>query len=100
MAREIEPSVYMMANRKNGAIYIGVTSNLPGRAWQHREGVTDGFTKRYGCKLLVWFEMQEDMEQAILREKQLKAGSRKKKIALIEGANPEWRDLYPDIAAE
>ena len=99
MAREIEPSVYMMANRKNGAIYIGVTSNLPGRAWQHREGVTDGFTKRYGCKLLVWFEMQEDMEQAILREKQLKAGSRKKKIALIEGANPDWRDLYPEIAA-
>ena len=99
MAREIEPAVYIMANRKNGAIYIGVTSNLPGRAWQHREGVTDGFTKRYGCKLLVWFEMYEDMEQAILREKQLKAGSRKKKIALIEGANPAWRDLYPEIAA-
>ena len=99
MAREIEPAVYMMANRKNGAIYIGVTSNLRGRAWQHREGVTDGFTKRYGCKLLVWFEMQDEMEQAILREKQLKAGSRKKKIALIEGANPDWRDLYPQIAA-
>ena len=99
MVREIEPAVYMMANRKNGAIYLGLTSNLPGRAWQHREGVTDGFTKRYGCKLLVWFEMHEDMEQAILREKQLKAGSRKKKIALIEGANPDWRDLYPDIAA-
>ena len=99
MAREIEPAVYMMANRKNGAIYIGVTSNLPGRAWQHRGDVTDGFTKRYGCKLLVWFEVHEDMEQAILREKQLKAGSRKKKIALIEGANPDWRDLYPQIAA-
>ena len=99
MAREIEPAVYMMANRKNGAIYIGVTSNLPGRAWQHRGDVTDGFTKRYGCKLLVWFDMHEDMEQAILREKQLKAGSRKKKIALIEGANPDWRDLYPQIAA-
>ncbi|WP_278327087.1 GIY-YIG nuclease family protein [Qipengyuania flavescens] len=99
MPRELEPAVYMMANRKNGAIYIGVTSNLPGRAWQHREGATDGFTKRYGCKLLVWFEMREDMEQAILREKQLKAGSRKKKIALIEGANPVWRDLYPEIAA-
>ena len=99
MARVIEPAVYMMANRRNGAIYIGVTSNLPGRAWQHREGVTDGFTKRYGCKLLVWFEMHGDMEQAILREKQLKAGSRKKKIALIEGTNPDWRDLYPEIAA-
>ena len=99
MVREIEPAVYMMANRKNGAIYLGLTSNLPGRAWQHRESLTDGFTKRYGCKLLVWFEMHDDMEQAILREKQLKAGSRKKKIALIEGANPDWRDLYPDIAA-
>jgi putative endonuclease len=78
-----QPAVYIMASRQNGTLYIGVTSNLPQRAWQHREGVADGFTARYGCKLLVWFELHETMESAILREKQLKAGSRRKKLALI-----------------
>ncbi len=87
-----------MANKRNGTLYTGVTSNLPQRVWQHREGVADGFTQRYGCKMLVWFEMAPDMESAILREKQIKGGSRTKKLALIEAGNPEWRDLYEDIA--
>jgi len=91
------PAVYIMANRRNGAVYTGVTSNLVQRVWQHREGVAEGFTKRYGCKLLVWYELADTMDAAILREKQIKGGSRHKKIALIEGANPDWRDLYGDI---
>ena len=86
-----------MANRRNGTLYVGVTSNLVQRAWQHREGVLGGFTARYGCKLLVWFELHGDMEHAILREKQIKAGSRQKKLTLIAQMNPEWRDLYLDI---
>ena len=93
-----QPAVYIMANKRNGTLYTGVTSNLPQRAWQHREGTADGFTKRYGCKMLVWFEMAETMEAAIMREKQIKAGSRLKKLALIEGLNPEWKDLFDDIA--
>jgi len=93
-----QPAVYIMTNKRNGTLYTGVTSNLAQRVWQHREGVADGFTKRYGCKMLVWFEMQDTMEAAIMREKQIKAGSRKKKLALIEAFNPQWRDLYGDIA--
>ncbi len=89
----------MMANQRKGTIYVGVTCDLPQRAWQHRESLVDGFTKRYGCKKLAWFEQHSTMEYAILREKQLKAGSRAKKIALIEASNPEWRDLFFDIAA-
>jgi predicted GIY-YIG superfamily endonuclease len=93
-----EPAVYIMANKRNGTLYTGVTSNLPQRAWQHREGVADGFTKRYGCKMLVWFEMAPSIEAAILREKQIKAGSRARKLALIEALNPEWDDLFEGIA--
>ena len=93
-----QPAVYIMASKRNGTLYTGVTSNLPQRAWQHREGVADGFTSRYWCKMLVWFEMHDNMEAAIVREKQIKAGSRKKKLALIESFNPQWRDLYGDIA--
>lgn len=97
--REVfQPAVYIMANHKGGTIYVGVTSNLVQRAWQHREGVSEGFTKQYGCKRLVWFELHGTMEQAILREKQLKAGNRARKIALIEAENPEWRDLFFEIA--
>ena len=98
MTMEKMPSVYIIANKRNGTIYIGVTSDLPKRIWQHREGQFEGFTKKYGCKLLVWFESHETMESAILREKQIKAGNRKKKLALIEVANPTWRDLFEDIA--
>ena len=97
MHANFQPAVYLMANRKQGALYTGVTSDLPKRVWQHREGVAESFTKRYGCKRLVWFELHSTMEYAILREKQIKAGSRRKKIALIEEANPEWRDLYFEI---
>ncbi|MBO9580023.1 MAG: GIY-YIG nuclease family protein [Sphingobium sp.] len=93
-----QPAVYIVANKRNGTLYTGVTSNLPQRAWQHREGVADGFTQRYGCKMLVWFEMAPTMEAAILREKQLKAGSRAKKLALIQNFNPDWKDLYETIA--
>jgi putative endonuclease len=93
-----QPAIYIMANRRNGTLYIGVTSNLPQRAYQHREGLTPGFTKRYGCKSLVYYEQFEDMESAIAREKQLKAGSRERKIDLIEKLNPDWRDLYADFA--
>ena len=97
MHEDFQPAVYIMANHKGGTIYVGVTSDLVQRAWQHREGVGDGCTRRYGCTRLVWFELHGTMEQAILREKQLKAGSRGRKIALIEAANPGWRDLYFDI---
>lgn len=93
-----QPCVYMMVNKRNGTIYTGVTSDLSKRVWQHRESAADGFSKRYGCKMLVWFEQHETMESAILREKRIKAGSRKAKLALIEALNPEWRDLFEEIA--
>ena len=94
---DFQPAVYIMANHRGGTIYVGVTSGLPKRAWQHREGQVAGFTRRYGCKRLVWFELHATMEYAIAREKQLKGGSRRKKIALIEASNPEWRDLFFDL---
>ena len=93
----MRPAIYIMASQRNGTLYTGVTSNLPQRVWQHREGVVPGFTDRYGCKLLVWFEAAETMETAILREKQIKGGSRAKKLALIEAMNPGWHDLYEQI---
>ena len=86
-----------MTNRRNGTLYTGVTSNLVQRVAQHRQSLADGFAKRYGCKRLVWFELAETMEAAISREKQIKAGSRAKKLALIEGANPTWEDLFEQI---
>ena len=90
-------AVYIMASRRNGTLYTGVTSALVQRVWQHREGYFRGFTDDNACKLLVWFEMHEQMTAAIAHEKQIKGGSRKKKLALIEEANPQWRDLWPDI---
>jgi putative endonuclease len=92
-----EPAVYIMANKRNGTLYTGVTSDLPKRAWGHREGVSPGFTKRYSCKLLVWYERHDVMTSAIEREKQIKAGSREKKLALIEALNPKWSDLYEGL---
>ena len=89
--------VYILANRPHGTLYVGVTSDLVARVWQHKNKALDGFTKKYGVHQLVWFEQHATMEAAILREKQLKAGSRVKKIALIEVANPEWKDLYDGI---
>ena len=98
LAQMKSAAVYIMASRRNGTFYVGVTAHLPRRAFEHREGITPGFTRRYGCKLLVYYEAYEDMISAITREKQLKAGSRKQKLVLIEAMNPEWRDLYPDFA--
>ncbi len=86
-----------MANRRHGTIYTGVTSNLARRAYEHRSNLLKGFTSRYGCHLLVFYEFYPTMDDPITREKQLKAGSRKKKISLIEGMNPQWRDLYGDL---
>jgi putative endonuclease len=90
------PCVYIIANRRNGTIYTGVTSDLIKRIHQHRTQPT-GFVAKYACKFLVWFEQHATMENAITREKQLKAGSRKAKLTLIESTNPAWRDLYPEI---
>ena len=92
-----QPAVYIMASRRNGTLYVGVTSNLPQRVWQHRTGVIGGFTRRYGCKMLAWYELHSTMLDAIAREKQIKGGSRKKKLALIEAMNPTWRDLFDEL---
>ncbi|WP_394727470.1 GIY-YIG nuclease family protein [Altererythrobacter sp. GH1-8] len=86
--------VYIMASRRNGTIYIGVTSDLPKRAWEHREGIIEGFTKKYGCKMLVWFEQHDDIEEAIRRERQLKEWKRAWKLRVIEEMNPDWDDLF------
>lgn len=91
------PCVYIMASGRNGTLYIGVTSDLSRRAFEHRERLIPGFTSRYGCKRLVWYEPHDRMDEAIAREKQIKAGSRRKKLTLIEDINPEWRDLYEDL---
>lgn len=91
------PAVYIMASKRNGTLYTGVTSNLPQRVYQHRQSLVPGFTAKYECKLLVWYEQYDDMVAAIGREKQVKAGSRRKKLALIEAMNREWRDLYDDL---
>jgi len=89
-----QPAVYMMANRPYGTLYVGVTSDLVQRVHQHREGLIPGFTSRYECKRLVWYEAHETMEHAILREKQMKGGSRADKLALVRTLNPEWNDLW------
>ena len=90
--------VYIMTNRPNGTLYVGVTSDLARRAWEHREGVADGFTKRYGLKRLVLAEHYDDVRAAIQREKNLKRWPRAWKIHLILAANPSWNDLYDQLA--
>lgn len=97
MARSRQSAIYLMASGRKGTLYVGVTSDLVRRAHDHRTGAVPGFTRRYGCKHLVWYELHEEMLPAIAREKQIKAGSRAKKMALIEATNPDWRDLYPDL---
>jgi putative endonuclease len=92
-----QPAVYIVTNKRNGTLYTGVTSDLVKRISQHREGATPGFTKRYGCKPLVWYEPFEEMPDAIAREKQIKAGSREKKLELIEAENPNWQDLFSTL---
>ena len=97
---ERSPAVYIVASGFHGTIYIGVTSNLLQRIFQHRDGTLGGFTAEYGCKRLVWCEMHETMEGAIGREKQLKNWRRAWKLALIEKSNPTWRDLAEDYGFE
>ncbi|WP_293877420.1 MULTISPECIES: GIY-YIG nuclease family protein [unclassified Sphingomonas] len=91
-------AVYMMANRRNDTIYLGSTINLPKRVWEHRNGVVDGFTKTYGCHVLVWYEVLGSWEAARQRELQMKQWKRAWKLREIEGLNPEWGDLYDRIA--
>ena len=92
-----QPAVYLLATGKRGTLYIGVTSNLVARTWQHREHIVEGFTKRYDVTNLVWYELHGTMEAAILREKQLKKWNREWKLRLVQEFNPEWRDLWDDI---
>ena len=97
---EREPAVYIVASGFHGTIYVGVTSNLLQRIYQHREGTLGGFTAQYECKRLVWFEMHATMESAIVREKRLKNWRRAWKVELIEEANPIWRDVAEDFGFE
>ncbi|HVV42684.1 MAG TPA: GIY-YIG nuclease family protein [Nitrobacter sp.] len=90
--------VHLLASKKHGTLYVGVTNNIVRRAYQHRTKVTDGFTSRYGVTKLVWFEIYDDAPNAIAREKQIKNWHRDWKIRLIEEQNPDWTDLYPGIA--
>ena len=90
-------SVYLMASRRNGTLYIGVTNNLAARALQHRTGASSAFTSKYGVKMLVWYEHYGYVNDAIRREKQLKKWERRWKLELIEGFNPDWRDLYETL---
>jgi putative endonuclease len=87
----------MLASRRNGTLYIGVTAALARRVWEHRNDVVEGFTKQYGVHRLVWYEMHASMPDAIAREKALKKWNRDWKVKLVEQTNPEWRDLYEDI---
>ena len=92
-----QPYVYILASDKNGTLYIGVTSDLARRIWEHKNESNDGFTKKYAVHTLVWFEQHETMESAINREKAIKKWDRAWKLRLIEETNPEWRDLYQEI---
>ena len=91
--------VYMLASKRNGTLYIGMTDDLVRRVWQHREGVADGFTKAYGIKMLIWFEQHASRESAFQRERQMKKWNRLWKLREIERSNPDWRDLYEEIAS-
>ncbi|WP_150046053.1 GIY-YIG nuclease family protein [Methylomonas rhizoryzae] len=92
-----QPAVYILASQRNGTLYIGVTSNLLQRIWQHKNDLVEGFTKQYRVHTLVYYELHADMLAAITREKQLKKWNRKWKLDLIEQQNPNWRDLWDDI---
>ncbi len=93
-----QPCVYILASQRNGTLYIGVTSNLVQRVWQHKNDLVGGFTKRYGVHTLVWYESHETMESAIAREKAIKEWRRDWKLDVIEKRNPAWRDLYEELA--
>ena len=100
MRRDFAPVVYLLASKRNGVLYVGVTSDLLGRIHKHRTGMIAGFTREYGVRMLVWFEQHSTMEQAIVREKRIKKWNRAWKLQLIEAANPEWRDLAVDFGFE
>lgn len=93
----MQPCVYMMASSRNGTLYIGVSSDLIKRVWQHKNEAIKGFTEKYSVHLLVWYEVHENMESAISREKALKKWNRIWKLRLIEQFNPEWQDLYEQL---
>jgi len=95
--RQRKPAIYIMTNKRNGTLYTGVTSDLIKRIHEHKSGYVHGFTQRYNCDLLVYYEQCDSMMGAIEREKQIKGGSRKKKLALIEDLNPDWKDLYDSL---
>jgi len=92
-----QPAVYILASKRNGTLYTGVTSDLVKRVWQHKNNLADGFTRKYSVHMLVYYELADEMTAAIAREKQIKGGSRARKLVLVESANPDWRDLYGDI---
>ncbi len=92
-----QPAVYILSSKRNGTIYVDVTSDLVKRVWEHRNNLVEGFTKRYGVHQLVWYELHESMDSAIRREKRLKDWKRNWKLQLIESTNPNWEDLYPMV---
>jgi putative endonuclease len=100
MVRDFAPAVYILASRRNGTLYTGVTSNLPARIYQHRSGLVPGFTREYGVKILVWHEIHHTMENAIIREKRIKKWNRAWKLELIEASNPDWHDLAEEFGFE
>ena len=93
----MQPCVYILASQRNGTLYVGVTSALVKRVWEHKSDFVDGFSKQYGVHRLVWYELHATMESAITREKRIKGWKRDWKLEMIEKANPQWRDLYPEI---
>ena len=92
-----QPAVYILASKRNGTLYVGVTSDLAKRIWEHKNNLVEGFTNRYSVHHLVWYELHESMESAIRREKRLKEWKRIWKLDLIENSNPNWLDLYDTI---
>ncbi len=92
-----QPAIYILASKPNGTLYTGVTSDLVRRVWEHKSDFVEGFTRKYKIHMLVYYEVHDTIEAAIIREKQIKAGSRQRKTLLIESINPEWNDLYAAI---
>ena len=97
MAWEKQPCVYLLAGKRNGTLYVGVTSDLVKRVWEHKNDLVEGFTAKYGVHLLVYYEMHADMLGAITREKQIKKWDRSWNLKLVERNNPEWKDLWPEV---
>jgi putative endonuclease len=91
------PCVYLLASKRNGTLYAGVTSDLVKRVWEHKNGLVEGFTKKYGVHMLVWYEPHETMASAIQREKGMKKWNRAWELALVEKSNPDWKNLFDDL---